>query len=178
MKIVLKQIALVFAFSPIYALGGGDPEFIKFPTGYNKFFKNYATVNRANQKQVAKLYANIAMVASYAQGIHAVSGSVVVMEIYSTKSDADGQPIIGGDGLFEIDTLEAVAVMEKNSFWEDDYPQESRVGDWGFALYNPNATPKSNDLDCVQCHTPLKDQDHLFSYQQLIEFTKDITVNK
>jgi hypothetical protein len=176
MKKVLKLIALIFALSPIYALGGGDPEFIKFPTGYDKFFKNYAIVNRANQKQVAKLYANIATVASYAQGIHAVSGSIVVMEIYSTKSDADGQPIIGSDGLFEIDKLEAVAVMEKNTFWDDGYPKENRVGNWGFALYNPDATPQSNDLDCVQCHTPLKDQDHLFSYQELIEFTKRISI--
>ena len=174
MKASLRVIAILFAISPLVAYGGGDPDFVKFPEGYENSFSEYATINRANQQQVAKLYANIAAIASHTQGDKAASGSVVVMEIYSPKTDAEGKPIPGDDGIFEIDTLEAIAVMENRHTWLDTYPAENRTGDWGYAVYNPDGSPKENDLDCVQCHTPLKGQDYMFSYQMLVDFVKNI----
>ena len=35
---------------------------------------------------------------------------------------------------------------------------------------NPDGTVKVNDLNCVQCHTPLQQQDYLFSFQKLVDF--------
>lgn len=175
MKASLRIIAILIAITPLVAYGGGDPEFVKLPEGYENF-SNYATMNRANQKQVAKLYANIAAVASHTQDdkSEAASGSIIVMEIYSPKTDADGTPIPGEDGIFEIDTLEAIAVMENRHTWGDTYSAENRTGDWGYALYDPTGMPKENDLDCVQCHTPLKGQDYMFTYQKLVDFVKNI----
>tara|TARA_R110002073_G_scaffold130695_7_gene277376 strand:+ start:984 stop:1481 length:498 start_codon:yes stop_codon:yes gene_type:complete len=164
---------MILAVSPFYAYAGGDPEFVKFPTGYEESFTKYATATRANQKQVGKFYANETTIASYKQGKQADSGSIVVMEIYKPKLDADGKPIPGNNDVFEIDSLAAIAVMEKRSNWSDNYPQENRAGNWGFALYNPDGTEKSNDLNCAQCHIPLKDQDHLFTYQKLVDFVKN-----
>lgn len=173
MKASLRIIAILFVISPLVAYGGGDPDFVKLPEGYENF-SEYATMNRANQKQVAKLYANIAAVASHTQDDKAASGSIIVMEIYSPKKDGEGNPIPGEDGIFEIDTLEAIAVMENRHTWGDTYPAENRTGDWGYAVYNPNGTPKENDLECVQCHTPLKEQDYMFTYQKLVDFVKNI----
>ncbi|MDP1558883.1 MAG: cytochrome P460 family protein [Nitrosomonas sp.] len=173
MKSALKLVAILFAVSPFYAYGGGDPEYVKFPDGYEKSYTKYATANRANQQQVAKLYANETAIASYTQGKNAASGSVLIMEIYSPKTDADGKPVPGSDGVFEIDSLAAVAVMENRDNWDDAFPQENRTGNWGFAVYNPDGTEKSNDLNCVQCHTPLKGQDYLFTYQKLVDFVKN-----
>lgn len=173
MRPVLKLIAVLFAFSPFYVYGGGDPEHVKFPDGYEKSYTNYATANRANQKQVAKLYANEAAITGYTQGKVAASGSVLIMEIYSPKTDADGKPVPGSDGIFEIDSLAAVAVMEKRDNWGADFPQENRAGNWGFALYNPDGTEKSNDLNCAQCHVPLQGQDYLFTHQKLVDFVKN-----
>ncbi|HNJ38147.1 MAG TPA: cytochrome P460 family protein, partial [Nitrosomonas sp.] len=66
----------------------------------------------------------------------------------------------------------AVAVMEKRADWDKSFSPDDRTGNWGFAVYSPDGVAKSNDLNCVQCHTPLKDQDYLFSYGKLVNFTK------
>ncbi len=177
MKYALTAVAAIFAFTPFTALGGGDPEHVKFPEGYAKTYTKYATANRANQTQVAKLYANETAITSYTQGEGGASGSVVIMEIYSTKTDADGKPVAGDDGIFEIDSLAAVAVMEKQDEWDASFPAENRTGNWGFAVYDPDGTVKSNDLNCVQCHTPLSGQDYLFTYQRLVDFVKNHSPN-
>lgn len=93
------------------------------------------------------------------------------MEVYKAKTDTEGKPIPGNNGIFEIDSLAAVAVMEINE-WVDEYPQENRAGNWGFALYNPDGAPMSNDLACAQCHRPLKNQDYLFTYQKLVDYAR------
>lgn len=172
MKYTLRTIAAVLIAAPLTAYAGGDPEHVKFPEGYEKTFTKYATANRANQTQVAKFYANEAAISSYTQGQKSASGAVVIMEIYTPKKDADGKPIVGKDGLFEIESLSAVAVMENKNNWDAAFPKENRTGDWGFAVYNPDGTTKSNDLNCVQCHTPLQAQDYLFTYQKLVDFVK------
>ena len=172
MKYTLKTIAAILIATPLYVYGGGEPEYVKFPDGYEKNFTKYATMNRANQTQVAKLYANDKAIASYTQDQKGASGSVIVMEIYTPKKDAVGKPIAGKDGIFEIDSLSAVGVMEKRSDWDAAFPKENRTGEWGFAVYNPDGTAKTNDLNCVQCHTPLQAQDYLFTYQTLVDFVK------
>ncbi|SFL18719.1 Cytochrome P460 [Nitrosomonas aestuarii] len=173
MKVTLKIVAAILIMTPLYAYGGGNPEHVKFPEGYEKSFTKYSTANRANQTQVAKLYANETTINSYKQGQESASGSVVVMEIYTPKKSADGKPVAGKDGVFEIDSLAAVAVMEKREDWDASFSTEDRTGNWGFAVYNPDGTEKSNDLNCVQCHTPLSGQDYLFTYQRLVDFVKN-----
>ncbi|TXI41144.1 MAG: hypothetical protein E6Q59_02595 [Nitrosomonas sp.] len=172
MKYTLKAMVAVFAITSVYAYAGGDPEHVKFPEGYSKTFTQYGTMNRANQTQVAKLYANEAAISGYKQGNKSAPGGVFVMEIYTPKKGADGKPVAGSDGLFEIDSLAAVAVMENRNNWDASFPKENRTGDWGFAVYNPDGTAKSNDLNCVQCHTPLQAQDYMFTYQKLVDFVK------
>ncbi len=173
MKNVLKILVALLAVTPLYVHSGGDPEYVEFPEDYDKAFTQYATANRANQKQVAKLYANETAIASYQKSQRGAPGSVVVMEIYSPKTDAEGKPVPGDDGIFVIDSLAAVAVMEKRDDWNEAYPVENRVGNWGFAVYNPDGTEKSNDLNCVECHTPLSSQDYLFTYHKLVDFVKN-----
>ncbi len=166
---LIITISTLFAF---YAYGGGDPDFVKFPRDYEASFAHYATMNRAEQQQVAKMYANDTAISSYEKDQKAAPGSIIVMEVYQPKKDAEGNPIVGDDGVYEIDKLAAVAVMEKRDDWPAEYPSENRLDNWGFALYNPDGTPKSNDLDCVGCHASLTNQDFLFSYTELIDHVK------
>ena len=91
MKYRFKFITLVCTFLPFYAHSGGDPDFVKFPEGYQQAFTQYDTANRANQTQVAKFYANDIAIASYKKGEEATPGSVVIMEIYEPKKDAAGK---------------------------------------------------------------------------------------
>jgi len=162
----------VCALSVIYVYADGDPEFVKFPTGYDASYTNYTTMNRDGTELVAKMYANDIAISSYKKGQTAASGSVIVMEVYKPKKDANDKPVVGSDGVYEIDKLAAVAVMERRDTWEDTYPPDHRLDNWGFAIYQPDGTPKSNDLACVECHTPLKQADYLFSYQQLLDYLK------
>ena len=118
MRSFIKLLVLGLIAIPLHTQAGGNPDHVKFPQGYEKDFKQYATMNRANQTQVAKLYANEAAVNSYTKDSKSGSGSVIVMEIYDTKKGGDGKPVAGKDGLFEIDSLAAVAVMENKDNWE------------------------------------------------------------
>ncbi|MDL1867299.1 hypothetical protein FBR06_08715 [Betaproteobacteria bacterium PRO4] len=162
-------IGLALSFS---AYAGGNPDQVKFPEKYTETFTQYDVANRANQTQVAKFYANKIAVDSYKKGEEAAPGSIVIMEIYAPKKDAEGKIQSGDDGLFVIDKLAAVAVMEKQANWDASYNAEDRSGGWGFALYDPEGKAKENDLNCAQCHTPLQKQDHLFSFQKLVGYAK------
>lgn len=176
----LRWVAILGALFPFYAYGGGNPDFVEFPESYDQSFTHYATIaiDRDNKKQIGKLYANETAVSSYAEGQAASSGSIVIMEIYKPKLDAEGKFIMGRDGVFKTDTLAAVAVMEKKDTWDSAYPQDERAGNWGFALYNPDGTPHSNELNCAQCHSPLKDEDYLFTYQKLIDYVEHHQANQ
>ena len=170
MKIRSTLSLLSLSLIALYAWAGGSPEFVKFPAGYGTSFFQYATMNRTGQPQLAKMYANAIAVASYRTGKPAAPGSVMVMEIYKPKTNTKGQPVTGKDGLFQPGGLTGVAVMERRSEWDANYPEDQRAGGWGFAFYNPNGTPKENTLACAQCHEPLAQQDHLFSRQNLVGF--------
>ncbi len=163
---------MMCALSATYVYAEGDPEFVKFPTGYDAAYTNYATMNRNGMELVAKMYANDIAISSYMKGSTAASGSVIVMEVYKPKKDANDKPVMGSDGVYVIDKLAAVAVMERRDTWEDTYPPDHRLDNWGFAIYNPDGTPKSNDLACVECHSPLKQEDYLFSYIPLLSYLK------
>jgi hypothetical protein len=173
MKLGLGLSAFVSLTLSLPAFAGGNPEFVKFPENYTENFSHYDTANRANQTQLAKFYANKTAVDSYKAGEEAATGSVVIMEIYAPKKDAEGNIQSGEDGLFVIDKLAAVGVMEKRSDWDAAFKAEDRSGNWGFALYEPDGQVKNNELNCSQCHNPLQKQDHLFSFQKLVDYVKN-----
>ncbi|RME35301.1 MAG: hypothetical protein D6786_02370 [Gammaproteobacteria bacterium] len=166
----MKNLAGVAIMSVLVSgstLAGGDPEFVPFPEGYKDGFSNYATVNRMNGKQLARLYANDKAVAGVRAGGETAEGAVVVMEIYKIRKDAEGNPVKDAAGLFVPEGLAAIAVMQKSGSWPEGFPAGHRAGDWGFALYTPNGEPKPNELECAGCHIPKKDQDYLFTWSQL-----------
>ncbi len=159
---------LLFLMS-IVAIAGGNPDQVKYPTNYKQDFTYYDTRNRMNGKQLAVLYANQAAVNSV-DANNLDNGSKVVMEVYKLKLDADGNPMKNLDGLFEKGKLAAVAVMEKRNDWNGALSKNELAGDWGFAIYNTDGTPKDNNLDCATCHQPLSNQDYRFSHGALAEF--------
>jgi hypothetical protein len=129
-------------------------------------------MNRKGKAQVAKLYANDVAVASYKKGIVADSGSIVVMEIYSPKNNTNGAPALASDGLYEIEALSAILVLEKRDDWDPEFPSEQRLGGWGFAGYDSEGKPKGNIGSCIGCHTPLDQQDYLFSQKKLMNHAR------
>ena len=63
------------------------------------------------------------------------SGSVLVMEVYKAKLDADRNPVVGSDGFFEQGEMAAIAVMESRAGWGEEYPEQIRNGTWEYALF-------------------------------------------
>jgi len=168
-------LALCFAAGLLTIAGaraGGNPGQVPFPRDYATAFKHYHTQNRAGQPTLAKMYANDVAQAAYRAGETGAPGSILVMEVYKARLDGDGKPVTGADGLYEVEGLAGVAVMERRDNWDAAYPAADRAGPWGFAIYNADGTPKQNDLNCVQCHGPLQPLDYLYTRQQLMDFAR------
>lgn len=168
----MRKIAFICLglFVSFFAYAGGNPEQVKFPEGYKTKFKNYDTRNRVDKPQVAVIYANQIALDSPDKGKLA-DGSKIVMEVYKAKV-SDGEPITGADGVYQKGKFAAVAVMEKRSDWKGSIDDSGLAGDWGFAIYNTDGTPKENGLDCAGCHTPKPESDFMFSHSSLVEFAK------
>lgn len=160
----LITIVLVLLTASVFA--GGRNDQVRYPEGYKDFFKHYHTQNRANNKQIADMYANEIAQNSAKDGTLA-NGSIIVMEIHKPEVDEAGKPVVGEDGLFIKKKFSAVAVMEKRSDWGADYAAVERAGNWGFALYDTKGMPKENDLVCASCHIPLTSTDHLYTFPKL-----------
>ena len=169
MKNFIFILSISIASFLVYA--GGNPEFVKFPSTYKQDFTNYDTRNRSNGKQVAMMYANSIAMESARSG-ELAPGSEIIMEVYKLKLDENGEPIKGENGVFEKGKHAAVAVMQKRIDWESEFSETDRAGNWGFAIYNTDGSPKDNDLQCVTCHQPYEKTDFMFSYDSLIKFAQ------
>jgi len=167
-KTVFTCIALSIS---LFAYAGGNPKHVSFPEVYKTEFIQYDTRNRINGKQLAVMYANEVAINSAKNGKLA-NGSKIIMEIYKAKLDEAGNKITDGAGLFEKGKFAAVAVMEKRSNWDASFNAEDRANDWGFAIYNTDGSPKENKLECAACHTPLSDNDYMFSFSSLVRFNE------
>jgi hypothetical protein len=169
MRYALSATAVAMLASSA-ALAG--PELIEFPEGYRDSFKPYATVNRADErKQVVKIFANDVAIASAKDGAPLDPGSVLVMEVYKAKLDADQNPVVGSDGFFEQGEMAGIAVMESRAGWGDDYAEQIRNGTWEYALFDAKQhTLVERDYQpCFECHKPLDEADYVFSLDALMD---------
>jgi Cytochrome P460 len=87
------------------------------------------------------------------------------------RLDADANPVVGSDGLFEPGELAGIAVMETRSGWGAEYPEAWRNGEWEFAAFKPDDhTLVERDYQpCFACHKPLHDADYVFSFDALAQ---------
>lgn len=174
MKYLILSMFFVISSFCLYAYADGDPEFVKIPSEYEKSYKKYSTTNRVDRVQLAKIYANDLALSSMKEGSVTAPGSILVMEIYKVKTDDKSEPVLDEDGTYKPDSLAAIAVMEKRENWDSAFPEDHRIGGWGFAIYNTDGTPKENNLPCVACHTALQNKDFLFSYDDLKNFAGSV----
>ncbi len=161
-----KIITFMLLLISTIAIAGGRNDQVKYPEGYKGSFTYYNTQNRANNKQIADMYANDIALKSI-NDAELADGSIIVMEIYKPEVGDSGAPIVGDDGLFIKKKFSAVAVMEKRSDWGADYAADERAGNWGFALYDTKGMPKENSLDCATCHQPLTSTNFMFTFPKL-----------
>ena len=166
-----KRVAIV-AFGGCAALFGSaeaGPERVAFPENYAQRFVQYATIDRANPKQIAVAYANETALAGAKKSGDLPSGSVLVMEVWTAKLDAQEKPILDADGRRIKDKLAMIAVMEKRTGWGTEYPPEIRNGEWEYAAFDPatKALRQQDYKPCFECHKPKAASDYLFTLDHL-----------
>jgi len=147
---------------------------IDLPSDYATSMTLYTTINRADNKQVRNLYANDIAMKSARSGAPLADGSLVIIEIFKAKLDADGKPVMGADGYFEKGARAAFTAMQRQPGWGARIPELLRNGDWNYAVYSADQKAKAgvNQAKCLACHRPLADSDYMFSFDALVAKAK------
>ena len=146
---------------------------IAFPKDF-KEFTFYRTRNLAAKNQVRKSYANAIALKAAKEGKPLPNGSMVVIEVYKAKLDANKKPVKGDDGFYVPDTLAFYTAMRTAAGWGDHIPDLYRNGDWNYAIFSADKKLKSgtNQAKCLACHKPLDSDSYVFTLKQLQEVAR------
>jgi cytochrome c553 len=144
---------------------------VTFPEGYKNTFTKYHAINFPATKQVRYYYANKAAVTAAKAGKPLPDDSVLFAEVYAAKLDADGKPVMGGDGFYVADKLLFYTSMASAAGWGKDIPEMLRNGDWNYAVFTTDKQhkPGVNQAECLACHKPLDSTSYTFTLKQLAE---------
>jgi len=144
---------------------------VTFPEGYKDTFTKYHTINFPATKQVRYYYANKAAVQAAKEGKPLPAGSVLFVEVYAAKLDADKKPVSGSDGFYAADKLLLYTAMASGAAWGKDVPEMLRNGDWNYAIFTTEKQhrPGVNQAECFACHKPLDSTSYVFTLKQLAE---------
>ncbi|MBI5718475.1 MAG: cytochrome P460 family protein [Burkholderiales bacterium] len=147
---------------------------VAFPEGYRSSFQMYQTVNRADINQVRYLYANAVAWQAAREGKPLPAGSVLLLEQWAAKLDADKKPVVGAGGFYVPDRLVNYAVMSSGAGWGAGFPEMLRNGDWNYAVFAPDMKIRAgaNQADCLACHKPLDKANYVFSNEPLMTAAK------
>jgi plastocyanin len=164
----MKRNLLVLAIAAVSTGVLAGPEKIKFPSDYLKG-ELYQTLDRPDTKQYRELYASPGVLDAVRKGKPIPHGAVLTLVQWNVHEDANGKPLLGGDGRFIKKDIIAHTVMEKQAGWGAEYPASKRNGEWEYQAFSaaglPN--PKANIDACFQCHLPHAKQDFVISLAKL-----------
>jgi cytochrome c553 len=144
---------------------------VSFPEGYKETFTKYHTINFPATKQVRHYYANKAAVLAAKEGKPLPAGSVLFVEVYAAKLDADKKPVTGSDGFYVADKLVLYTAMASGAAWGNDVPEMLRNDDWNYAVFTTEKQhrPGVNQAECFACHKPLDSTSYVFTLKQLAD---------
>lgn len=178
----IADVAAYFASLPGPSAGTALSEFLpnlrrtnitraNFPTDYRTRYTRYATVNYPERPQVRHLYASDAALTAAREGKALPDGSFIVMEVYTPKLDDQKQPVRGADGNLVPDRLAFIAAMARQASWGKEIPEMLRNSDWNYAAFDPDLSvrPAANLAECLACHKPLAEENHIFTLKELRE---------
>ncbi|MGI9506839.1 MAG: cytochrome P460 family protein [Geminicoccaceae bacterium] len=143
---------------------------LDFPAEYRENFTEYFRGDRfMHDDQTIRLYANdIALEGAKKDG-KLPNGSVLVADVFTARTDADGEVIESLIGRRLPGPMKVIAVMERRAGWDEQYPEDLKVGDWEFELFSTSGENLGKDMtSCRACHHPLTDSEFVFSLEHLI----------
>jgi plastocyanin len=129
---------------------------VGFPEGYEQWTQMYV-FDRPDNRQVRIIYGNAeAAAANPSAEPNQVFpyGSVLVMETWRAKLDADGNPEPDAAGRFQRDQLTGIFVERKEPGFGEAY-QVARAGEWEWVAFRPDRTYQTTPQDsngCALCH--------------------------
>lgn len=172
----IANVAAYFSSLP-GATGGNKAEMlaalvktgVTFPEDYKKTYSKYHTINFPATKQVRYYYGNPAAVKAAKENKPLPNGSVLFVEVYGAKLDADKNPVKGADGFFEPDKLLFYTAMQRDAGWGKDIPEMLRNDDWNYAVFtlDKKHRPNVNQAECLACHKPLDKVSYTFTLKEL-----------
>lgn len=168
----MKQLAMTTALMVGMAatpLTAADDIALDFPEGYKENFTLYFTGDRfLEDEQTIKIYANDIALGGVQSDGKLPDGSVLVAELYAALKDSDGEVLESQIGRRVSGDFKAIAVMERRTGWDDQYPDELKVGDWEFEVFSTSGENLGKDTTaCRECHHPLTDTEFMFSIEHL-----------
>jgi len=142
---------------------------VTFPENYKSTFTKYHTINFPAAKEVRYYYANTAAVAAAKAKEPLPDGSVLFVEVYSPKLDANTNPITGADGFYVPNQLLRYTAMEREAGWGNNIPELLRNENWNYAIFTTGKQYQQdvNQAECLACHKPLSDVSFTFTLRQL-----------
>jgi cytochrome c553 len=144
---------------------------MSFPATYEKDYTLYTAINFPDRKEVRLYYANPPALEAARQGVPLPEGSVLFVEVFKAKLDANQEPVKDDKGIFVKDKLAFFTAMEMQKGWGNDFPELIRNGDWNYAVFKADKTLRDgvNQAKCLVCHKPLVNDSYLFTLKQLTE---------
>jgi cytochrome c553 len=142
---------------------------VAFPENYKSTYTKYHTINFPATKQVRYYYANPVALKAARDGRSLPDGSVLFVEVYSAKVDADKNAVTGPDGFYVADQLVSYTAMARDAGWGKDIPEMLRNEEWNYAVFTPAKQQRAgvNQAECLACHKPLDKVSYTFTLDQL-----------
>jgi plastocyanin len=126
---------------------------VGFPVNYQTTYVPLFTFDRPDARQVRVIYGNGAA-ASAREGQPFPNDSVLVMETYSARTDAQNNLVTDGNGRFVRNALVGIFVMRKYRGYGVEY-EHNRTGEWEYVAYRADGThltPPRDSWTCANCH--------------------------
>jgi len=168
MAVSIAASMLVGALAGVEVLAQED-RVLTLPEDYRTSFTRYYSGDRVfNEDQAITIYANaIARDGAQKDGTLPF-GSVLIAELHTVETDADGAIVESAVGRRIPTGLKAIAVMERQAGWDEQYPDDLKVGDWEFELFSAAGENLGKDMTaCRECHHPLTDSEFIFTLEHL-----------
>jgi len=139
-----------------------------FPKDFPKGFIQYRTTTKGDGT-IAKQWINKTGMDAVKAGKDKLSdGSVLIVENYVPKLDADKKPVTEKDGTPAVDKLKNYEGMEVRAGWDKGYPELLVNRDWNYAVFMPDKSVREvNQAICLSCHIPAASTDYVFTLDKI-----------
>jgi hypothetical protein len=141
-----------------------------FPRDFPKGFTLYRSVNKPDGVTVARQYINKAGFDAVKAGKAKLpDGTVIFVENYAAKLDADKKAVADKDGIWATDKLKGYEGMEARAGFDNGFPALLVNHDWNYAVFGPDKAPRTevNQAICLACHVPAASTDYVFTFDKI-----------